>query len=85
MPVSVRIDANFDYVGYIKAVDSTTRTIIVSNDKKISESYFTKESGTLWIPGRPDLGTTSVNYPAHVEGYGNKAQNMMTHVEGYDN
>lgn len=85
MPVSVRIDANFDYVGYIKAIDTTTNIVTISKDKTISDSYFTKASGTLWIPGRPDLGTTTVNYPAHVEGYGNIAQNMMTHVEGYDN
>lgn len=82
---SIRMSSNYDFVGRIMSVDTVNKTISCDNLPSDSNAKFCgNRYDQLWIPGYPELGTYTLGYGAHAEGYSTTAQQNGAHSEGVD-
>ena len=83
--ISIRLASNFDLIGRIMSVDTVNKTISCDNVPPSPAAKFCgNRYDQLWIPGYPELGTYTLGYGAHAEGFETAAQQNGAHSEGVD-
>jgi len=82
---SIRISANEDFIGRIMSINPADNTIVCDN-LPLSSTSGVKFCGNrydqLWLPDYPELGTYTLGYGSHAEGYYTKASQNGAHAEG---
>lgn len=80
---SIRLDCNYDFIGRIMSVDTVDNTISCDNIPTGDNAVFCgNRYDQLWIPTHPELGTYTLGYGAHAEGFDTKACQNGAHSEG---
>lgn len=85
---SVRLGGNYDFIGRILSVDTVSNLISCDNTpaswigRSDPPRFNNNRYDQLWIPDYPELGTYTLGYGAHAEGYDTKALQNGAHSEG---
>lgn len=84
---SMQLSNNFDFNGFVEAVDSETNSIKVTNfilpNSSTTGSGINKDT-VFWFPSKPNIGTRAIGEAASTEGYGAVALQDYSHAEGRD-